>query len=641
MNFYNQFNIPHPLLARCRFLTFLNTLQSNYDYDLSAAVKDTGYVEYLSDPFHKLPLLYGVQHDGTYFYTDFASCSSLSITGPKGSGKTQLVQFFIYQLCHILHPAEYRLTVLYSSGIFNDFFPVKANSDSDYPFSVCDLDSRKLYFLQEFVNELNARKKMMKSYAEYQKEHLTESLPYFFMVFEDIDVFYYTLKRTDEKAAEQFLNIVEFILQEDTAKYGMHFIFTGVSTDWISLVPTAEFIFKDVLVKSTFYVPLQYSNFVESGTSVLSFEFSRGIEEFCPVHFRRSNYSLIKLFDFWKPFYSDLTEPVDRKELFNGMKQNLTLFEHLDTKVQVSGVFDTIKPWSVLTTSKAHSFFCDSNNQIPVILGVPVEQLCTCTLQDLNKIYGLDIARYGLLYLTGCNYRDVLASILYQLSIFNSPVDLEMYIFQSSFEHIVNFDKSFSSMPWVMPHISEAVNLGSEDSCQSLLVHLSYLLSEIESRQKLFGKIGNITDFNLESGNKVSSIFVFIDDLSEILDGYTETEQNEVRKLLGQLIRTGYFYGVHVILSESESDEQMTDFLKEFSSMPTTLQVRADVRTDSILNDITGLILQNGTETTELMSVVLPNSTYSVVNTMILDLAAQWVDFYPSDYAEEVFCAVV
>ena len=149
---------------------------------------------------------------------------------------------------------------------------------------------------------------------------------------------------------------------------------------------------------------------------------------------------------------------------------------------------------------------------------------------DMESISGILVSGT-----TGSGKSMFLNSVIISLLLKNTPEELQ-------FVFIDPRGVEFNTYEFI-PHLYKKISTEKNES----IIMLKTILDEIEERRERFLKsnVKNITNYNLNNDEKLSHIFVFIDEASQIL------EYENINEILEKYLLEGYKFGVHLILATS------------------------------------------------------------------------------------------
>ena len=133
-------------------------------------------------------------------------------------------------------------------------------------------------------------------------------------------------------------------------------------------------------------------------------------------------------------------------------------------------------------------------------------------------------------------------SILAQLAMYNSPKELEFYIFDHK-------DKSsdYRYPSTVIPHVKYFCGNGKK-ICEGLQKLIDYTLNVTGKILSDDGKI-NIKDYNkFHPDNKLPYRYIIVDELQSLMDSYDKDEQAEFRRLTSTIVSKLPYLGLRLVM---------------------------------------------------------------------------------------------
>lgn len=180
-------------------------------------------------------------------------------------------------------------------------------------------------------------------------------------------------------------------------------------------------------------------------------------------------------------------------------------------------------------------FVLDPDNKMPFVWGVSeLGQPWYCDLKDCDSIIISGEARGGKSWKG--------QSIVAQLCMYNSPKEVEFYIFDHK-----NAASDYKYLSTVMPHVkyfcgdAQKINSGIQKVLDITLKETGKILSDA-------GCI-NIKDYNsTHPDDKLPYKYILIDELMSLMDAYDKDQQAEFRKLMSTIVSKLPYVGIRMIL---------------------------------------------------------------------------------------------
>lgn len=180
-------------------------------------------------------------------------------------------------------------------------------------------------------------------------------------------------------------------------------------------------------------------------------------------------------------------------------------------------------------------FVLDPDNRMPFVWGVSeLGQPWYCDLKDCDSIIISGEARGGKSWKG--------QSIVAQLCMYNSPKEVEFYIFDHK-----NAASDYKYLSTVIPHVryfcgdAQKINSGIQKVLDVTLSETGKILSDA-------GCI-NIKDYNsTHPDSKLPYKYILIDELMSLMDAYDKDQQAEFRKLMSTIVSKLPYVGIRMIL---------------------------------------------------------------------------------------------
>ena len=175
------------------------------------------------------------------------------------------------------------------------------------------------------------------------------------------------------------------------------------------------------------------------------------------------------------------------------------------------------------------------NDLLTIPLGIDSEK--NKYYMDLKEISGILISGE-----TGSGKSIFLNSIIISLLLKNKPTDIEFMFIDPRGVEFNYYDG--------LPHLKTNILKDNEESLNGL----KSIGALLEERREIFANANyrNILEFNKMNAN-LSQIFVIIDEASTLL------ELEESKEVIKLILREGYKFGIHIILSTSSYLENIFD----------------------------------------------------------------------------------
>lgn len=133
-------------------------------------------------------------------------------------------------------------------------------------------------------------------------------------------------------------------------------------------------------------------------------------------------------------------------------------------------------------------------------------------------------------------------SIVAQLSMFNSPKDIEFYIFDHK-----NTASDYRYLSTVIPHVKYFCGDANKIN-DGISKVIDQVKSYVESQLKEAGVL-NIKDYNrLHPNDKIPFRYILIDELQSLMDGYDKDQAAEFRKLMSTVVSKLPYLGLRLIM---------------------------------------------------------------------------------------------
>ena len=202
----------------------------------------------------------------------------------------------------------------------------------------------------------------------------------------------------------------------------------------------------------------------------------------------------------------------------------INLFIGKDVMVSLGDVYGHIK-----------DFMLNTKNRFPYVWGVSeLGNPWYCDMYDCESVIVCGEARGGKSWKG--------QSIVAQLCMFNSPKEVEFYIFDHK-----NLSSDYRYLSTQLPHVKyfcgdrALINDGIERV-------INYTIKENQSRMAQEGYI-NIKDYNKNHPTeKLPFRYVLVDEMQSLMDNYDKDQQQKFRNLLSTIVSELPFLGLRVIL---------------------------------------------------------------------------------------------
>ena len=211
-----------------------------------------------------------------------------------------------------------------------------------------------------------------------------------------------------------------------------------------------------------------------------------------------------------------------------------------------------------LATDVVYDYFSDSQNVLPVVLGIDDEtQPVLRDLKDLESLLIAGMARSGKSWV-GLN-------IMTQLAMFNSPEDVQFIILDPKNK---TSDFRFFSIPH---HIAFCGNIKEFNSILYDIVE-----TEAKRRTDIIGKHGETSIWGLRSSHpdiQLPIIYVYIDEVVTVAESMDKEEKEKFNKYLRVLVTKLPNLGIRTILVPHVAKHQFLD-----KTIKSVIPFRASVR---------------------------------------------------------------
>ena len=191
------------------------------------------------------------------------------------------------------------------------------------------------------------------------------------------------------------------------------------------------------------------------------------------------------------------------------------------------------------------------NNDVIAIIGEydnPAEQM--------QGIYNINFTQTGntaIVGIPGSGKENLLITIVYSLSVYYTPQDVNVYVLDFGTEALRILDG--------LPHVGDVITVQGKEKTGNLF---KYLDKEMARRKQLFSNYnGSFADYNRLSGNKLPLIITCINNFESFLENADE----EYGNTLMLLFREGVKYGIIFILTSTSFGSLKSSILQYFSNL--------------------------------------------------------------------------
>lgn len=231
--------------------------------------------------------------------------------------------------------------------------------------------------------------------------------------------------------------------------------------------------------------------------------------------------------------------------------------------------------WNTITGAELRNWISNDspkNYKLPVCIGVDV----------IGKPYFFDLATTPHLFVAGTTgsgksicLHSLIVSLLEGVNNFPSKQDIQFALIDPKLVELSTYES--------LPNLFGKKIFG--DDKQDIVDTLNQLLDEMDSRNKLFRKLG-VRDIDeiIEKGHQLPRIIVFIEELASLFD----SSKKEIEPLIIQLAQKARSSGIHLVLATQRPDSQVFSGLLR-SNIPSRVALSVQKATESkIILDYTG-----------------------------------------------------
>lgn len=267
-----------------------------------------------------------------------------------------------------------------------------------------------------------------------------------------------------------------------------------------------------------------------------------------------------------------------RKTLEKPKKQIDAITEYLSELAKQENVsvrplwLDPIPSKIFVDSIKAKYNYVRPEYEIEAVIGEyddPMNQ--SQNLFTLSMSNGGNTAIYGA---AGCGKTTFLNTMIYSFLSTYTPEELNVYILDFASETMTAFAKA--------PHVGDVVLSHEKEKVTNLI---KLLLGQIQTRKKLFADFGgDISEYNKNSGDKVASIVVFINNYAAFQELYEDFEGEMLN-----LTREGTKYGIYFVLTGT-STNAIRFRMQQNIGQSVVLQMTDETDYSAILGKTEGLV---------------------------------------------------
>lgn len=169
-------------------------------------------------------------------------------------------------------------------------------------------------------------------------------------------------------------------------------------------------------------------------------------------------------------------------------------------------------------------------------------------------------------------------SIIAQLTMFNSPKDIEFYIFDHK-----NTASDYRYLSTVIPHVRYFCGDANKIN-EGISKVIDQVKSYVESQFEEAGVL-NIKDYNrLHPEEKIPFRYILIDELQSLMDGYDKDQVAEFRKLMSTIVSKLPYLGLRLIMFPHRIVDQIIS--KNTYSLVSTRAVVGQLNKDEVKNAV-------------------------------------------------------
>lgn len=185
--------------------------------------------------------------------------------------------------------------------------------------------------------------------------------------------------------------------------------------------------------------------------------------------------------------------------------------------------------------SSIKNFILDTKNQMPFIWGIGLHgEVYNCSLDKCESILICGETR------SGKSWKG--QSIVAQLCMYNSPKEVEFYIFDHK-----NATSDYRYISTVLPHVRYFC--GDAKKINSGIQRVIDLIYDTTSKELAKEGYLNIADYNMDHpDDKLPYRYVLIDEIQSLQDGYTKEESAELKGLLSTIVTKLPNMGIRLVV---------------------------------------------------------------------------------------------